>query len=117
MTKHIALIAERFTMTLEQSPDDVEPWYADWAIQHPKRIARSITAGLYAYHSLLSVYAPEEIESAWEAFGGIGAQSHIIRDIFPVTRHVVGECSERAVAHLRETLPPGRLGAVAGRLR
>lgn len=108
MTTHIALVAEQFTMNLEESPAGADPWYIDWAIKNPKRISDSVTVGWYAYQSLLSVYEPEEIRTAWEPFGGIGAQSLIIRHLFPdLTEHVVGEYTDPAVAHLRRALPKG----------
>lgn len=108
MTTHIAHIAEQFTMNLEESPPGAEPWYIDWAIKNPKRISDSVTVGWYAYQSLLSVYEPEEIRTCWEPFGGIGAQSLIIRHLFPdLTDHWVGEYTQPAVDHLRRALPKG----------
>ena len=103
---HIAHILERFTMPLEESAPGAEPWYIDWVIKNPKKISDSVTVGWYAYQSLLSVYDPEEISTAVEPFGGIGAQSLIIRDLFPsLRRHVVGEYTDLAVDHLRQVLP------------
>lgn len=107
MTTHIAYVAEQFTMNLEESPPGAEPWYIDWAIKNPKRISDSVTVGWYVYQSLLSVYEPDEIRSAWEPFGGIGAQSLIIRHLFPrLNTHVVGEYTDAAFRHLRRALPP-----------
>lgn len=102
---HIAHILERFAMPLEQSQPGDEPWYIDWAIKNPRKISDSITVGWYAYSSLLSVYEPEEIDTAWEPFGGIGAQSFIIQDLFRPNPHLVGEYTDPAVAHLRAVLP------------
>jgi len=105
--KHIARIAEQFTMSLEETPPGADPWYIDWAIKNPRRISDSVTAGWYAYRSLLSVYEPGEIRSCWEPFGGIGAQSLIIRHTFPhLDPHVVGEYTQLASQHLRRVLPP-----------
>lgn len=108
MTTHIAHIAEQFTMPLEESPPGAEPWYIDWAIKNPGKISKSVTVGWYAYQSLLSVYDAHEIRSAWEPFGGIGAQSLMIRGLFPdLAQHFVGEYTDRAVDHLRRVLPAG----------
>lgn len=102
---HIASILERFAMPLVASEPGEEPWYADWAIKNPRKISDSITVGWYAYSSLLSVYTPDEISTAWEPFGGIGAQSLIIQDLFAPAGHIVGEYTDPAVEHLRRVLP------------
>lgn len=108
MTTHIAHVAEQFTMNLEESAPGDEPWYIDWAIKNPGKISKSVTVGWYAYQSLLSVYDPQEITSCWEPFGGIGAQSLMIRGLFPDLRHhSVGEYTPQAVAHLKRVLPKG----------
>jgi hypothetical protein len=106
MTTHIAHVAEQFTMNLEESLPGDEPWYIDWAIKNPGKISKSVTVGWYAYQSLLSVYEPEEIKTVWEPFGGIGAQSLMIRGLFPTLDwHWVGEYTPQAVKHLRRVLP------------
>jgi hypothetical protein len=108
VTTHIAHVAEQFTMSLEESPPGAEPWYIDWAIKNPGKISKSVTVGWYAYQSLLSVYDAPEILSCWEPFGGIGAQSLMIRGLFPDLRqHWVGEYTQPAVDHLRRALPEG----------
>lgn len=86
----------------DANPD--EPWYLDWVLQKPKNFSLSITAGYHAYDSLLDVYNPENIGSALEYFGGIGAQSLIIQDLFQPVRHVVADYAEESAEMLRRVL-------------
>ena len=92
-------------MPLRGSAPDEDPWYLDWVLKHPNNISRSITAGWHAYRSLTDVYAPDEIASAIEYFGGVGAQSLIIQDLFAPTQHVVADYAAGSVEHMKAVLP------------
>jgi hypothetical protein len=92
----LASICERWAMKLEPSTDG-EPWFLDWVMRSPKQAGIHLTAGFHAYRSISRL----DIESAHECFGGMGAQSMMIHDIFPGLRdHSVGEFSWQAFQHL-----------------
>lgn len=106
MTTYIASILDgRYGMALEASGSFDEPWYGDWAVRNPKKISESITVGWYAYSSLLGVYDPEDIDTAYEYFGGMGAQSLIIQELFAPATHAVADYARESVTHMRRALP------------
>lgn len=106
MTTHIARVLERYTIPLEEPDGDRDPWFMDWVLRSPKEAGHHLTAGWHAYRSLLQIYGPGEIVSAHESFGGMGAQSLMIEDLFAPQTHSVGEYSNEAVDHLRKLLSP-----------
>lgn len=78
----------------------------DWVLRSPKEAGRHLTAGWLAYNSLLSVYRPGDISTAHEAFGGMGAQSLMIEELFSPAAHSIGEFSRDAVDHLANLMSP-----------
>lgn len=104
-TNAIARICERWTMELEIPDDPHAEWFLDWAIRSTKDAGKHLTSGWLAYTSLLSVYGPEDIQIAHETFGGMGAQSLMIQELFAPKHHTVGEWAWAGVAHLQRTLP------------
>lgn len=102
----IALICERYSMTLHPRPTD-EPWFLDWVIKNPERRSGSFTAGWLAYRSLLEVYRPEEIRTVREFFAGTGAHALFIQDFFSPEKHVISDYSTESVEHLRDLALPG----------
>lgn len=106
MTRHIARVLERYTIPLDQPDSDHDEWFLDWVLRSPREAGHHLTAGWLAYSSLTSVYGPGEITTAHECFGGMGAQSLMIQELFNPTTHSVGEYSNGAVAHLRGLLSP-----------
>lgn len=98
-----ARICDRWDMELpEVDPND--QWFLGWAANAPSHVSTS--SGWWAYNSLLSAYSPEDISSAREYFGGLGAQSLIINHLFHPQTHEVLEYSPGAVKHLNSVLPP-----------
>lgn len=101
MTK--ILVAEQWEMALPD-PDPDNPWYLDWTLKSMPSISRSVTTGWHAYRSLVGLQLP--IYSAREYFGGIGAQTLIIRDMFTtIADHTVMDYAPGSAAHLRKVLP------------
>lgn len=95
---HILQIVERFTFNAERH-EGHEKWWLDWAVDSPAGASKHLTASWHALNAILDVYDKGEIKTAYEAFGGVGAQGLMINDLFdPV--HVIGEWSDDAVAHL-----------------
>jgi hypothetical protein len=92
----------RFSLELpELTPGD--EWFLDWVLRSPQSASVHLTAGWHAYSAV--ALEVDGIESAVEFFGGIGAQSLAIQDLFHPKRHVVQDYSEAAVRHLRAHLP------------
>lgn len=104
----IARIVEKFTMTLEGPAPDRDSWFLDYVLRDPKHAGIHLTAGWLALNSLKSVYTgADDISSAWESFGGMGAQALMVQRLFNIKpgHHFVGEYSTDAVNHLRRVLP------------
>lgn len=101
----VAHICEQWGMNLTAPAAGDETWFLDWVLQSPKNVSHHLTAGFHAYRSLAEVYSPDDIESAIEYFGGMGAQSLMIQEFFAPTKHVVGDYSAQAVSHLQTVLP------------
>lgn len=102
----IARICERWTMQLED-PTPGDEWFLDWVLRSPKQAGRHLTAGWLALRSLLDVYAPTDIRSCREYFGGMGAQALMVEDLFWTgDKHHVMEFSREGVKHLERVLPP-----------
>lgn len=97
-----ARILERWDMEFkEPSPGD-EPWWLGWAIRSPKEASSHITSAWHAYSSLVPLNLP--ITSAVEYFGGTGAHSLIISDLFNPAVQFAQDYSHQAAEHLRREL-------------
>lgn len=84
-------------------PDQAaNPWFLDWYLRSPHEVHKHLWAGWAAYQSIADL----EIGSATEYFGGIGAQSRMIQELWSPERHYVFDYNHDAAAHLRATLPP-----------
>ncbi len=92
-------ICERWDMDLP-APDPDDPWFANWALAAPKQAGLHLTAGWLAYRSLIGM----DIRSAREYFGGVGAQTLMIDELFQPEDHFVMDYSTGAAEHLG-TLP------------
>lgn len=102
---HRALVLERYTIPLHVPIEtEREEWFMDWVLRSPANASVHLTAGWLAHKSLLDVYTPGDIVSVHESFGGMGAQSLMIQDLFMPQTHTVGEYAPDAVAHLGELL-------------
>lgn len=92
-------------MQLEGPPPARDSWFLDYVLRSPKQAGKHLTAGWLALQSLTDIYAPDDIESCWEAFGGIGAQALMVEDLFVPQIHIVNEYAPEAVQHLANVLP------------
>lgn len=103
----IAQIVEKFTMTINAPPPGRDEWFLDYVLRDPKNAGVHLTAGWLALNSLKEIYRGDEIESAWECFGGMGAQSLMVQRLFNLGpgAHFIGEYSMDAVEHLKRVLP------------
>ena len=102
MTAHIARVLERYTIELDQPEDKRDEWFMDWVLRSPKEAGRHLTAGWLAYGSISDL----DISTVHECFGGMGAQSLMIQELFAPQSHTVGEFSLDAVDHLKKLLAP-----------
>lgn len=93
----MARILERWDMPLPDVHED--RWFLDWVLRSPAKVSHHITAGWCAYLDLYRLGLNPH--TAREYFGGIGAQTRIIDELFPLDEHVVLERSPEAVAHLQ----------------
>jgi hypothetical protein len=100
----VANICERWGMTLRPEVTSDE-WFLDWVLRSPKEAGHHLTAGWLAYSSLKNVYTDDAIQTVTEYFGGMGAQSLMIQELFFPDAHTVGDYSAQAVDHLRRELP------------
>lgn len=100
----IASICERWAMPLEP-PTKGDRWFLDWALESPQGVSGHLSSSWHAYLSLLDLYQPEEINSAREYFGGIGAHALMIQELFAPADHVVMDFSRHSVEHLQQVLP------------
>lgn len=96
---HILQIVERFVFNAERH-EGHEKWWLDWAVDSPAGASKHLTASWLALNAVLNVYDKSEIKTAYEAFGGVGAQALMINDLFDPMHHI-GEWSDDAVAHLK----------------
>jgi hypothetical protein len=78
-------------------------WFLDYAVRSPRDAGIHLTAGWHCYQLVKSLGI--EINSAVEFFGGIGAQSLMIQDLFSPSNHVVRDYSHEAVAHIKAQVP------------
>lgn len=94
------IVCEKFMMDI---PDQVDgdPWFLDWAARSPKQVSNHITAGYHAYAMVGAAYDPDvDIVTVREYFGGVGAQSLIIQDMFHPKAHRISDYSPASVKHL-----------------
>lgn len=101
----IVRIVEKFTMNLEGPPPGRDAWFLDYVLRSPKQAGKHLTAGWLALNSLKEVYRGDEIQTCYEAFGGMGAQALMAEKLFNLRKHFVGEYSPEAVEHLEQVLP------------
>ena len=102
----ILRIVEKFTMTLEGPPPGRDSWFLDYVLRSPKHAGVHLNAGWMALNSLKEIYrGPDDIESCYESFGGMGAQALMAERLFNLRHHFVGEYSPEAVEHLQKVLP------------
>ena len=91
------VICERWTQPHVSEP--TEKWFLDYAVRSPRDAGVHLTAGWCAYRALKGVH-PEGFASAVEYFGGIGAQSLMIQELFSPIHHDVMDNSAEAVRHI-----------------
>lgn len=96
---------------LELPEPTEESWFLDWVLRSPTQAGKHLTSSWIAYQSLANLYQPEEINSAREYFGGMGAHALMIQELWSPEYHYVLENSSDAVDHLEKTLPPGIVAA------
>jgi hypothetical protein len=87
---------------IELPSQGANPWFLDWYLRSPGEVHRHLEAGWVAYQSIADL----KIASATEYFGGIGAQSRMIQELWSPKRHFVFDYNREAAEHLRATLPP-----------
>lgn len=97
---------EQWTVSV---PEDERGWFVDWVLREPAQVSRHLTAGMYAYTAVSMVYGPGELRTVREYFGGLGAQSLVIQQLFRPQDHDVLDHSPGAVSYLKE-LFAGRHG-------
>lgn len=107
-----AVICEQWALPLpDPTPND--PWFVDWALRSPRQAGQHLTAGWHAFNSLAGL----EVESAIEYFGGVGAQTMMIRRLFAPAAHWVMDWSPAAVKHLATNVQISAVHADAYRPR
>lgn len=98
-----ARICENWDMKL---PDmNGNEWFLNWVLRDPNQVSHHLTAGWMAWRALSLTYAADGASSAREYFGGIGAQSLMIEDLFDPDDHDVMDRAPAAVKHLLSVLP------------
>ena len=76
-----------------------EKWFLDYVVRSPRDAGVHLTAGWHCYQLIKKLGV--EINSAVEFFGGMGAQSMMIQDLFAPQNHVVMDYSHEAVNHIK----------------
>lgn len=100
--KAVVRLCDRWNMTINR-PEDGEPWFADWVLKDPKKSNIRLSAGWHMFRALEQTGIP--FKAVQEFFGGIGAQSLMIDELFKPTHHVVQEYTRPAVDHMERELP------------
>lgn len=93
-------ICEKWTQYV-QPPK--EKWFLDYVVRSPADAGVHLTAGWCCYRLIKD--AGIEVNSAVEFFGGIGAQSLMIQEMFAPRSHVVLDYSHEAVKHIKSQVP------------
>lgn len=104
MTSHLAVVCERWPLTI-QATEGADPWFADWVLGQPQQKSLSMTGGWHSYQAVKALYGADKINVVYETFGGVGAQSLMIEHFFRPDIHIVGEYTQIAVDHLKKNLP------------
>lgn len=97
-------ICERWTQYVEPP---TEKWFLDYVVRSPRDAGIHLTAGWHAYKAVADLGV--EVRSAMEYFGGMGAQTLMIQELFQPADHMVYDFSDEAVAHIKS-----QLGGVVG---
>lgn len=90
-------VCEKWTM---YTNEPTEEWFLDYVVRSHRDAGIHLTAGWHAYQALGEL----PINSALEYFGGMGAQSLMIQELFWPGRHTVFDNSEEAIKHIRENV-------------
>lgn len=93
-------VLEKWTM-YAQDPSD--KWFLDYVVRSPRQAGIHLTAGWHAYKAVADVGI--EADTAFEFFGGMGAQSLMIQELFHPTHHSVVDFSLEAVTHITKNIP------------
>jgi len=93
-------ICERWTQYVEPP---TEKWFLDYVVRSPRDSGIHLTAGWHAYRTVRDFGI--EARSAFEFFGGMGAQSLMIQDLFAPTHHSAMDYSHEAVEHIKNQVP------------
>lgn len=92
-------ICERWTM---YTPPPTEEWFLDYVVRSPRDAGIHLTAGWHAYQAVANLGI--KAGSALEYFGGMGAQSLMIQELWSPQPHIVYDFSAEAVAHIAENV-------------
>lgn len=92
-------ICEKWTQYVEPP---TEKWFLDYVVRSPRDAGIHLTAGLNAYLTVASLYPLGSMATAVEYFGGMGAQSMMIQEIFFPHTHRVLDYSQEAVDHIQK---------------
>lgn len=95
-----ALICEQWKVPVAATGGSGLPWFLDWVERRPKEVSDHVACGYWCYSALSDKMM--EFQSATEYFGGAGFQSTIIRGLFPLYEHHIGEKSTKACLHLNQ---------------
>lgn len=93
-------ICERWTQYV-QPPS--EKWFLDYVVRAPRDSSVHLTAGWSAYQLIKELGV--EVTSAVEYFGGMGAQSLMIQELWNPKHHVALDYSQEAVGHIKKQVP------------
>lgn len=93
-------ICERWTQYVDPP---TEKWFLDYVVRTPRDAGIHLTAGWHAYQTLAHL----QVDSAVEYFGGMGAQTLMIDEIFRPDFHLAMDYSDEAVEHMRTHAPEG----------
>lgn len=95
------IILEKWSMYVR--PPKEKGWFLDYVVRSPRQSGVHLTAGWHAYKAVSDLGI--QIDSAVEYFGGIGAQSLMIQDLFKPSSHLSLEYSEEALRHMQTHSP------------
>jgi hypothetical protein len=93
-------ILERWTMSVEEPKQE---WFLNWALRSPRGASAHLTAGWHAYRALAGLHP--NVHTAMEYFGGLGAQSLMIEELWAPRYHGVYDTSTEAVRHIAAHVP------------
>lgn len=90
-------------MTIGEQTDPKS--FLHWALKETKAVSGHLTRSWHALDAIRKRYPNGEIQTAMEYFGGMGAHSLMVEEMFTPSHHWVNDFSAEAVAHLRANLP------------